>query len=137
VYTVLSSFSAPKPGRSTLPRPSGQPSPSSSSSEKMKRMFALVKPYMSSRNRRSPVQRQTSATALGNLAVSSVLPASASAPKYTEPSVMTSCTTLPLEPLMTMLASLSARRCASIGSNWPSATEANAEYSPSVANIHG
>ena len=36
-------------------------------------MLRLVKSYMLSRKRLSPVQRHTSATALGNLTVSSVL----------------------------------------------------------------
>jgi hypothetical protein len=103
----------------------------------MKRMLARAKPYISRRNASSPVQRQTSATVLGSLAVSSVLPGSASAPKYTVPSVTTSCTTLPLSPLRTWLTSRSARRWSLIGSNWPSATDANAVYSPSVANSHG
>ncbi len=43
--------------------------------------FDFANPYISSRKASSPVQRQISATALGNLAVSSVLPASALAPK--------------------------------------------------------
>ena len=45
------------------------------------RRFDFAKSYISSRKALSPVQRQISATALGNLAVSSVLPASALAPK--------------------------------------------------------
>ena len=79
---MLSSFSSPIPGRSTLPSPSGQPSPSSS------RLFddvaacrGVAKPYIPSRNASSPVQRQISATALGNFDVSSVLPGSSLAPK--------------------------------------------------------
>ena len=86
---------------------------------------------------RSPVQRQSSATALGNFVVSSVLPGSASVPKYTEPSVTTSWTTLPLSPLIARLTSRRARRWSTIGSNWPSATLAKAVYSPSVPNSHG
>ncbi len=50
---------------------------------------------------------------------------------------MTSWTTLPLSGLMIFDASRSARRCSLIGSNWPSATEAKAVNSPSVANSHG
>ncbi len=103
----------------------------------MYRRFDLAKSYISSRNASSPVQRQISATALGNLAVSSVLPASALAPKYTEPSVTTSWTTLPEESLSLIDASLRPRRCSLIGSNWPRATDAKAVNSPSVANSHG
>ncbi len=44
-------------------------------------MFRTLKRYISSRNLSSPVHRHTSATVLGNLAVSSVLPASLLAPK--------------------------------------------------------
>src|SRR3954463_6661906 len=62
------------PVRSTLPSPSGQPSPSASRRATMKCMFATVNEYISRRKASSPVQRQMSATALGNLAVSSVLP---------------------------------------------------------------
>ena len=58
-------------------------------------MFASQKAYISSLKASSPVQRQIRATAEGNLAVSSVLPSSASDPKKTEPSVTTSWTTLP------------------------------------------
>jgi hypothetical protein len=66
-----------------------------------------------------------------------VLPGSRRAPKNTVPSETTSCTTLPLAPLSARLTSRSARRWSAIGSNWPSATDANAVYSPSVANSHG
>src|SRR6266496_3412845 len=75
---ATSSFSWPIPGRSTLPRPSGHRSPSASSSRKMYCMFRVVKSYISSRNALSPDQRQTVATAIGNLAVSSVFPAARS-----------------------------------------------------------
>ncbi len=134
---ATSSFSWPIPGRSTLPRPSGHRSPSASSSRKMYCMFRVVKSYISSRNALSPDQRQTVATAIGNLAVSSVFPAAARSPKYTEPSVTTSWATLPLSPLRTRLTSRSARMWSSIGPNWPRATAGNAVYSPSVANSHG
>ena len=124
------------PGRSTLPEPSGQPS-WSASRPVTKRMARTEKSYSSSRNRLSPVHRQTSATALGNLALSSVLPASALVPKYTWPSGVTSWTTLPEWLLTISLTSRSARRWFSIAVNWPAATAANAVYSPSVANSHG
>ena len=103
----------------------------------MKCMFATVNEYISRRNASSPVHRQMSATALGNFAVSSVLPGSASAPKKTLPSLTTSWTTLPLLPFSLRLTSRSARMWSSIGSNWPRATDANAVYSPSVENSHG
>src|SRR4051794_36323538 len=93
------------PSRSTLPRPSGQPSPSASSFSTMKCMFATVNEYISRRNASSPVHRQMSATVLGNFAVSSVLPGSASAPKKTLPSLTTSRTTLPLDPFSSRLTS--------------------------------
>ena len=44
-------------------------------------MFRTLKAYISSRNASSPVHRHTSATVLGNFAVSSVLPGSLLAPK--------------------------------------------------------
>ena len=50
---------------------------------------------------------------------------------------MTSCTTLPESPLMTSETSRSAIAWSLIASNWPTATAANAVYSPSVANSHG
>jgi hypothetical protein len=103
----------------------------------MKCMFATVNVYMSRRNALSPVQRQMSATALGNFAVSSVLPGSSSAPKKTVPSDTTSWTTLPVVPFSFRLTSRRARMWSSMGSNWPRATEANAVYSPSVENSHG
>ncbi len=49
----------------------------------------------------------------------------------------TSWTTLPELSLSLTDASLSARMCSLIGSNWPSATDAKAVNSPSVANSHG
>ena len=61
------------PGRSTLPLPSGQPSPSSSRFVATYSRLRRVKSSISSRNRSSPVQRQISATAPGNLTISSVL----------------------------------------------------------------
>jgi hypothetical protein len=67
------------PSRSTLPLPSGQPSPSASRATAY-RMFRTAKSYMSSRKALSPVHRQISATALGNFTVSSVLPGSSLAP---------------------------------------------------------
>ncbi|MGI8790689.1 MAG: hypothetical protein ACR2I4_07375 [Actinomycetota bacterium] len=51
-----------------------------------------------------------------------------------EPSLSTSCTTLPLLPLTALLTSRNALRWSLIGPNWPTATAA---YSPSVANSHG
>ena len=103
---------------------------------------------MASRNALSPVQRQRSATALGNLTVSSVLksyltsPVAGSVwreslPNQIEPSEITSCVTTPERSLRMSEISRSARRWSSIASNWPTATLANAVYSPSVANIHG
>src|SRR3569833_4513439 len=100
-------------------------------------MFRTEKPYTSSRKDRSPVQRQTSAAALGYLAGSSVLPFSSLAPKYTEPSETTSCTTFPLLSLTTSLTSRSVRRWSSIASNRPAATAANEVNSPSVPKKHG
>ena len=99
-------------------------------------MLDFVKPYISSLKLLSPVQRQIRATALGNLAVSSVLPASALDPKKTEPSVTTSCTTLPEFPLSMRLTFRSARRWSFMGSNCPAATLAKAVYSPSVPKSH-
>ena len=121
------------PGRSTLPRPPGQPSPSSSrlATNSIARLLAG---YRSSRKASSPVQRQTRATADGYFDDSSVLPGSASAPKYTAPSGVTSCTILPLSGLMTSETSRSARRWSLITANCPAATAANAVYSPSVPN---
>ena len=74
---------------------------------------------------------------LGNLTVSSVLPGSVLEPNQIEPSVTTSCTTLPDPSLAISDTSRSARMWSIVGSNWPSATLANAVYSPSVPNIHG
>src|SRR4029450_11558653 len=131
VEAALSSFSSPMPGRSTLPRPSGQPSPSSSSVATYFIALTLAG-YRSLRNFLSPVQRQTNATAEGYFDDSSVLPGSGLAPKYTAPSCVTSCTILPL-PLLTICdTSRSARRWSLIGPNWPAATAAKAVYSPSV-----
>ena len=59
------------PGRSTLPEPSGQPSWSTSRRWSTTCRLRLAKSYISSRKPSSPVQRQMSATALGNLIVSS------------------------------------------------------------------
>ncbi len=110
-------------------------------------MLRLAKPYISLRKWLSPVQRHTSATALGNFTVSSVLKSfvfvpsgfvvTLSWPKYTEPSDTVSCTTIPELWLRMSEMSRSAIRWSSIVWNWPSATAANAVYSPSVANIHG
>src|SRR6266498_1912906 len=110
------------PGRSTLPEPSGQPSPSASRST-TNRMARTAASYIWSRNPSSPVQRQTSATALGNLALSSVLPGSALVPKYTCPSGVTSCTILPERAFTRSLTSRRARRWSLIGPNWPAATD--------------
>ena len=96
-----------------------------------------MKSYISSRKPLSPVQRQISATALGNLVVSSVLPGSAFWPNHIEPSETNSCPTLPERPLTMSDASRSARMWSSIGPNWPIATIGNAVYSPSVPNSHG
>ena len=95
----------------------------------------------------SPVQRQTSATMLGNLIVSSVLKSFVvvpsalvvweSWPNQTEPSETTSWTTMPEPSLRTSEMSRSVRRCSSAVSNWPSASAGNAVYSPSVAKIQG
>ena len=74
----------PRPGRRRTPSP------------------ALLAGYRSRRKRSSPVQRQTRATADGYFDDSSVLPASALAPKKTAPSGVTSCTILPLRPLITL-----------------------------------
>ena len=111
-------------------------------------MLRLAKSYSSSRNALSPVQRQTSATALGNLTVSSVLKSyfhsfvsaskrRESRPNQFEPSEITSCVTTPEPSLRISDTSRSPRRWSLICSNWPTATLANAVYSPSVANIHG
>ena len=89
------------PSRSTLPEPSGQPSPSSSSRSTTARMPRTEKSYSSSRKRSSPVQRQIRATALGYLTVSSVLKLYALAgvpkswPNQFEPSEITSWVTMP------------------------------------------
>ena len=100
-------------------------------------MFRTVKSYISSRKALSPVQRHSNATALGNLAVSSVLPGLVLEPKYTSPVGITSCTTLPLPSFIRSLTSRSACRWVRTMSNCPAATLANAVYSPSVPKIHG
>ena len=84
---------------------------------------------------------------LGNLIVSSVLKSFVlvpsgfvvceSWPNQTEPSATVSCTTMPERLLSTSEMSRSVRRWSSAVWNWPSATAANAVYSPSVAKIHG
>ena len=66
-----------------------------------------------------------------------MLPGSVFAPYQTDPSVTTSCATLPLRALSASEMSRSASRCSLIASNCPTATDANAVYSPSVANSHG
>ena len=93
------------PVRSTLPEPSGQPSWSASSFFTTYFRLRTVKSYISSRNLLSPVQRQTSATVLGNFTVSSVLKSLVfvpsglvvceSWPNQTEPSDTVSCATTP------------------------------------------
>ena len=80
VAVVTSSFSSPMPVRSTLPSPSGQPSPSASICSTTQCMPRTANGYSWSRRPLSPLQRHASASALGNLAVSSVLPADESAP---------------------------------------------------------
>ena len=80
----------------------------------------MAKSYISSRNLLSPVQRHTSATALGNLIVSSVLKSLVlvpsglvvwlSWPNYTEPSETVSWTTIPERLLRMSEMSRSARR---------------------------
>ena len=90
----------------------------------------------------SPVQRQISATALGNLTVSSVLKSFVpfvleSCPNQIEPSVTDSCTTTPERLFRMSDTSRSARRWSSAVWNCPSATAAKFVYSPSVANSHG
>jgi hypothetical protein len=110
------------------------------------RRLRLAKPYISSRKRSSPVQRQMSATALGNLIVSSLLKSLVRTPLTTdceswpnqiEPSETASCTTMPDRSLRTSEMSRSARRWSLATSNWPRATAAKFVYSPSVAKIHG
>ncbi len=106
-----------------------------------------MKSSISSRKRSSPVQRQTSATAAGNLRISSVLKSyeivpsgfvrRPSRPNQIEPSDTTSWTTTPERALSWSEMSRSARRWSSIASNWPSETEACAVYSPSTPNSHG
>ena len=76
----------------------------------------------------SPVQRQTMATASGNLAVSSTSPGSSFSPKYTEPSVTVSCTTLPESWLAIMLTWASERSPSSAVLNCPAASRANIVY---------
>ena len=100
-------------------------------------MLRLEKSYISSRNFESPVQRHTIATASGNLAVSSMSPGSSFNPKYTEPSVTVSCTTLPDLLLAMSLTAASERSPFSAVANCPAASRANIVYSWSVANIHG
>jgi hypothetical protein len=88
-----------------------------------------------------------SATALGNLTVSSVLkslvfvPSAAvvceSWPNQIEPSETASWTTMPERLLSTSEMSRRARRWSLAVSNCPSATAAKFVYSPSVAKIHG
>src|SRR5215218_843106 len=130
------------PSRSTLPLPSGQPSPSASRLARTYSRLRRVKSSISSRNPSSPVQRQISATALGNLTISSVLKSGLPSvnvplPCQTEPSATTSCTTTPEPSLSTSDTSRSARMWFLIDSNCPSVTFACAVYSPSVANSHG
>ena len=107
----------------------------------------MAKSYISSRKPLSPVQRQMSATALGNLIVSSLLkslvlvPSAAvvceSWPNQIDPSETASCTTTPERSLRMSEMSRSVRRWSSATSNWPSAMAAKFVYSPSVAKIHG
>jgi hypothetical protein len=85
-----------------------------------------------------------SATALGNLTVSSVLKSlilvsgfTESWPNQIDPSETASCTTIPERLLRTSEMSRSVRRWSLAVSNWPSATAAKFVYSPSVAKIHG
>ena len=103
---------------------------------------------MESRKALSPVHLQMSATALGNLTVSSVLKSyfvspvagsmwRESLPNQIEPSEITSWVTTPERSLRMSEIWRNARRWSLIASNWPTATLANAVYSPSVANIHG
>ena len=144
---MLSSFSSPIPERSTLPSPSGQPSPSASSRFATYCRLRFANEYISSRNASSPVQRHTSATALGNLTVSSVLKSYVvvpsgfvcreSWPNQIDPSATASCTTTPLPGLRISEMSRSARRWSSIARNCPTATLANAVYSASVPKIQG
>ncbi len=107
-----------------------------------------MKSSMSSRNASSPVQRQISATAAGNLTISSVLKSYVvtpvvgfvvreSLPCQMEPSATTSCTTTPDPSLSWSEMSRSARMWSLIGPNWPSVTDACAVYSPSTPNSHG
>ena len=97
----------------------------------------MEKSYISSRKPASPVQRQISATVLGNLTVSSVLPGSLFWPNQFAPSAVISCVTLPERSLTMSEMSRSARMWSSIALNWPVVTLANAVYSASVAKIHG
>jgi hypothetical protein len=84
-----------------------------------------------------------SATALGNLTVSSVLKSftplglTESWPNQIDPSVTASWTTMPDRSFRTSETSRSARRWSLATSNWPRATAAKFVYSPSVANSHG
>ena len=106
-----------------------------------------MKSSISSRKPSSPVQRQISATAAGNLTISSVLKSNAAAPVepalrsslpyQMEPSATTSWTTTPEPSLRSSEMSRSARMWSLIGPNCPSATDACAVYSPSTPNSHG
>jgi len=136
VYTAASTASGPSTSDSTLAAPAGHGS-SPLIKVSMYCMFFLVNAYISSRKALSPVQRQTMATASGNLAVSSMSPGSSFSPKYTEPSVTVSCTTLPESWLAIMLTRASERSPSSAVPNCPAASRANIVYSWSVANIHG
>src|ERR1700730_3710426 len=131
VYTATSTASAPSTLDSTLPAPSGHRS-SPLARPTMYCMFFLTNPYIWSRKLLSPVQRHTIATALGNLAVSSMSPGWLFTPKYTEPSVTVSCTTLPESWLAITLTWARARRPASAVSNCPAASRAKTVYSWSV-----
>ena len=94
-----------------------------------------------------PGPRQLSATAPGNLIVSSLLksfvlvPSAAvvceSWPNQIDPSDTASWTTIPDPSLSTSEMSRSVRRWSLATSNWPRATAAKFVYSPSVAKIHG
>ena len=66
-----------------------------------------------------------------------MLPGSVLAPNHTEPSVTISCATLPLRALSASEMSRSAEQVLLDRLELADATEANAVYSPSVANIHG
>jgi len=100
-------------------------------------MLRLTKSYIWSRKLLSPVHRHTIATASGNLAVSSMSPGWSFNPKYTEPSVTVSCTTLPDLSLAMSLTAARERSPSSAVVNCPAASRAKTVYSWSVANIQG